>query len=196
MFSGNVERHCGLCKAQKTIKDAYVFLRRLPRLRRQPYFACMPTTKSSTTGSPAAKAAEEQTASYEAKTGAAARKADLRGRTSTFARDARTFIRKTPRTLASLSDCRNLVRSSGLLGASYIDADESGSREEFLRNMGNCRRQSRQSAHWLALLEGDLEERSEEMREGLLKEAGELERIFGAIIGKTLANARAKQKTV
>ncbi|MDD5469893.1 MAG: hypothetical protein PHO92_03820, partial [Candidatus Peribacteraceae bacterium] len=120
--------------------------------------------------------------------------ADLRGRTSTFARDARTFIRKTPRTLASLSDCRNLVRSSGLLGASYIDADESGSREEFLRNMGNCRRQARQSAHWLALLEGDLEERSEEMREGLLKQAGELERIFGAIIGKTIANARAKNQ--
>jgi len=120
----------------------------------------------------------------------AKRNADLRDRTSAFARDARGFVRKTPRTLASLSDCRNLIRSTGLLGASYIDADEAGSREEFLRCMGNCRRQSRQSAHWLTLLDGDLDERSEDMRQRLLKESGELERIFGAIVGKVLSKVR------
>lgn len=133
------------------------------------------------------------TSSSTGKSATADRNAALRTRTSTFARDARTFIRKTPRTLSSLGDCRNLVRSSGLLGASYIDADESSNRSEFVRNMGNCRRQVRQSTHWLTLLEGDLEERSEEMRNDLLKEAEELERIFGAIIGKTIANARAKK---
>ncbi len=119
-------------------------------------------------------------------------KADLRDRTSKFAHNARIFVRKTPRTLASLGDCRNLVRSSGGLGASYIDADSAGSRYEFLRCIGDCRRQSRQSSHWLALLEGDLEERSEEMRCSLVKESGELERIFGAIIGKTISNAKQK----
>jgi len=144
----------------------------------------MTTPTSSTTGSPSAKGG---------KTDLSARKADLRDRTSHFARDTRVFVRKTPRTLASLGDCRNLIRASGAVGASYIDADESGSREEFLRSMGNCRREARRSGHWLTLLEGDLEERSEEMRQNLLSEAGELERIFGAIIGKTIANARAKQ---
>jgi hypothetical protein len=137
----------------------------------------MSTTTSSTTGAaPAAKHAE------------------LRDRTTRFAREARSFVRKTPRTLASLGDCRNLIRSSGLLGASYIDADEAHSREEFLRCMGNCRRQSKQSTHWLTLLDGDLEERSEEMRVGLIKEAGELERIFGAIVGKVIAKARAQKE--
>jgi len=155
----------------------------------------MSTTKSSTTGSPAASAAEEKTASGEAKADTAARKAELRDRTAHFARDTRAFIRKTPRTIASLSDSRNLVRASGAIGAWYIDADEAGSREEFLRGIGSCRREARRSAHWLSLLDGDLDERSEKLRSALLSEAVELERIFGAIIGKTIANARAKQKT-
>jgi hypothetical protein len=133
----------------------------------------MTTSTSSTTGS-----------------AATAQRTDLRDRTSAFAREARSFVRKTPRTLASLGDCRNLIRSTGTLGASYIDADEAGSREEFLRCMGNCKRQARQSTHWLTLLEGDLDERSEDMRSHLIKEAGELERIFGAIVGKVLAKAR------
>ena len=76
-------------------------------------------------------------------TGKKETKADLRDRTSKFAHNARIFVRKTPRTLASLGDCRNLVRSSGGLGASYIDADDAGSRNEFLRCISDYRRQSR-----------------------------------------------------
>jgi|GEM_PF-1607016 len=154
----------------------------------------MVTSTSSTTGPASTKAAAGKSVSAKAttekKSDVAARKADLRNRASSFARDTRAFVRKTPRTLASLGDCRNLVRASGAVGASYIDADESGSREEFLRSMSNCRREARRSAHWLALLEGDLEKRSEKMRHDLLTEAGEMERIFGAIIGKTISNAR------
>ena len=134
----------------------------------------MTTSKSSTTG----KGAK----SYP----------DLRKRTCAFARDARAFVRKTPRTIASLGDCRYLVKTSGAIGSSYIDADDANSRQDFLRSIFDCRKQSRLSSHWLSLLEGNLEERAEDSRAALAKEAGELEKIFGAIIGKVVAKKKAQ----
>jgi four helix bundle protein len=118
------------------------------------------------------------------------RKADLLNRTTRFAQGVRSFVRKTPRTIASLGDCRRLVYASGAIGAHYISADESPTRQDFLRQVGGCRKEAKQSVHWLELLDANLEEGSEKMRSELLDEARELERIFGAIVGKTLANAR------
>lgn len=117
----------------------------------------------------------------------------LRERIRTFAQDVRAFVRKTPRTIASLSDVRQLVRSSGFIGAHYVNADEAPSREDFLFSIRGCRRECKQCAHWLALLDANLDERSEEMRTALLQEAQELERIFNAIIhSMRLKAAKAK----
>lgn len=117
---------------------------------------------------------------------------DLADRTSVFARNARAFVRKTPRTLASLGDCRQLIRSTGAVGSAYIDADSADSRDSFLRAIFDCRTQAKQAQHWLKLLDDGLDERSEELRGSLLKEAGELERIFGAIVKKVLEKNKAK----
>lgn len=118
------------------------------------------------------------------------RKADLLQRTTRFAKDVRTFVRKTPRTIASLGDCRRLVYASGAIGAHYISADEAPTRQDFLRQVSDCRKESKQSVHWLELLDANLEEGSEKMRSNLLGEAQELQKIFGAIVGKTLSNAK------
>ena len=118
---------------------------------------------------------------------AQARKEQIRAmqeRLRTFARDVRTFVSKTPRTLSSLPDFRQLVRASGFVGAHYVNAGEAPSREDFLASIRGCRREAKQCAHWLELLNANLDERSEEMRKALVKEAGELERIFGAIGAK------------
>ncbi len=108
----------------------------------------------------------------------------LRERARSFAKDVRSFVRKTPRTIASLGDCRQLVRASGFIGAYYINAGEAPSKEDFLFGIRGCRREAKQSAHWLNLLDSNLEEKSEGMRRDLLKEASELERIFSAILQK------------
>ena len=120
--------------------------------------------------------------------------AQLRKRTCGFACDARAFVRRTPRTLASLGDSRQLIKSSGEIGAAYIEADEAPSRQDFLRYIGAARKSAKLSAHWLNLLAGNLEKRSEDARAVLAKEAEELERVFGAIIGKTLAKGTAKKE--
>jgi four helix bundle protein len=141
------------------------------------------SSSSSTTGPASAKTAADKPALKE-------RKADLQQRTTRFAREVRTFVRKTPRTIASLGDCRRLVYASGAIGAHYISADEAPTRQDFLRQISDCRKEAKHSVHWLHLLDSNLEESSEKMRSGLLGEAQELERIFGAIVGKTLQNAK------
>ena len=108
----------------------------------------------------------------------------LTERTRDFAADVRTFISKTPRTIASLSDARQLIRCSGAIGSQYIQADNAQSSRSFVTRMRNCRRDARQCQHWLRLLDMNLEERSEQMRVQLLDEAYQLDRIFSAIITK------------
>ena len=120
------------------------------------------------------------------------RRAELHKRSREFAKGARSFVNRTPRTVISMGDCRNLVRSSGYIGAHYIEADEAPSRDHFLRSLHECRRDAKQSAHWLEIMNVELDDRTAQQREELSKEAQELERIFGAIIGKTLSNAKKK----
>ncbi len=52
------------------------------------------------------------------------RRYDLEERTYQFAKDVRAWIRRLPRTLASIEDARRLVNSSGSVGANYIEANE------------------------------------------------------------------------
>ena len=57
---------------------------------------------------------------------------DLEDRTYVFARDARQFVNGLQKTLANVEDARQLIRSSGSVGANYIEANESLSKKDFL----------------------------------------------------------------
>src|SRR3989344_9518014 len=153
------------------------------------YAGAMPSSSTTPGPTPAAKAASAGK-SPSARSELNKRKADLLQRTTRFAKEVRTFVRKTPRTIASLGDCRRLVYASGAIGANYISADEAPTRSDFLRQIGDCRKEAKQSVHWLELLDANLEEGSETMRSNLLGEAQELQKIFGAIVVKTLSNAK------
>ena len=110
-------------------------------------------------------------------------KYDLEGRTFRFARDVREFIQKLPKTLINIDDAKQLLRSSGSVGANYIEANESLSKKDFLMRIKICRKEAKESQYWLMLLEPP---------EGLAHEAGrlaqescELMKIFGAIVRKS-----------
>ena len=51
-------------------------------------------------------------------------KFDLEERTYEFAQAVRAFVKKLPRTICNLEDVKQLVCSSGSLGANYIEANE------------------------------------------------------------------------
>ena len=45
---------------------------------------------------------------------------DLENRTYKFAYEIRTLVRKLPKTIANNEDAKQLIRSSGSVGANYI----------------------------------------------------------------------------
>ncbi len=49
---------------------------------------------------------------------------DLEERTYLFARDCRLLIKNLPKTISNIEDGKQLVRSSGSVGANYIEANE------------------------------------------------------------------------
>jgi four helix bundle protein len=55
----------------------------------------------------------------------------LEERTLEFAKQVRRFVKALPRTICNIEDVRQLVKSSGSVGANYIEANESLSKKDF-----------------------------------------------------------------
>lgn len=49
---------------------------------------------------------------------------DLEERTFLFAKECRTYIRSLSKTTCNIEDGKQLIRSSGSIGANYIEANE------------------------------------------------------------------------
>ncbi|HEY0863191.1 MAG TPA: four helix bundle protein [Lacunisphaera sp.] len=105
-------------------------------------------------------------------------------RTFEFARRVRQFVNRLPRSISNYEDAKQLVRSSGSVSANYLEAQEGLSRKDFFYRIKVCRKESRESGLWLALLETGPEPAMESERKHLVQEADELKRIFQSIAGK------------
>ncbi|MDO8557881.1 MAG: four helix bundle protein [bacterium] len=110
---------------------------------------------------------------------------DLEERTLTFARRVRLFVPKLPKITANFEDSKQLIRSSGSVGANYIEANEALSKKDFLLRIKICRKEAKESTFWLKLLDAGKDQSMAEERESLLQEATELMMIFGSIMRKT-----------
>ena len=110
---------------------------------------------------------------------------DLEDRTLKFAKETREFINRLPKTLITIEDSKQLVRSSGSVGANYIEANESLSKKDFIMRIKICRKEAKESRYWLSLVEIKDHLELEEQRKNLLQEALELTSIFGAILRKS-----------
>jgi len=108
---------------------------------------------------------------------------DLEERTFEFARNVREFVKKLPRTIANIEDSKQLIRSSGSVGANYIEANESLSKKDFLMRIKISRKEAKESRYWLRLL--DLNQELENERQDLINEAIELKNIVSTIIQKS-----------
>jgi len=101
-----------------------------------------------------------------------------------FAQQVRRFIRRVPKGLANTEDLRQLARSSGSIGANYIEANEALGKKDFLMRVRICRKEAKETRYWLNLLDLGGDGLIELEQKGLLAEATELMHIFGAIITK------------
>lgn len=109
---------------------------------------------------------------------------DLEERTFEFSRRVRAFLKLIPSSPSHGEDGKQLIRSSGSVGANYIEANEALSKKDFVLRIKICRKEAKESRYWLRLLETNTEPLETERR-NLIQESQELMNIFGAILIKT-----------
>jgi len=112
------------------------------------------------------------------------KKYDLEERTLTFSKEIISLIRKVPKTLANNEIAKQVVRSSGSVGANYIEANEALSKKDFVMRIKICRKEAKESVYWLKLMEVECKE-AEKKKEMLIDEASQLTKIFSTIVEKT-----------
>ncbi|MEK6538495.1 MAG: four helix bundle protein [Nitrospirota bacterium] len=107
---------------------------------------------------------------------------DLEDRTLAFARNVRDFVREIPKTLANIEDAKQVLRSSGSVGANYIEANESLGKKDFLMRIKISRKESKESKFWLSLIDTAKDAGLEDKCCVLIQESKELMMIFSAIM--------------
>lgn len=107
---------------------------------------------------------------------------NLGQRTFKFSKQVIDYVNSLPRTLANTETQKQLIRSSGSVGANYIEAEEALSRKDFVMRIKISRKESKESIYWLGLSE--VKETQIAERDRLIQEATELMKIFGSIIEK------------
>ena len=110
---------------------------------------------------------------------------DLEARTLAFAKDVRRFVKGLGWTASNMEDGRQLIRSSGSIGANYIEANEALSKKDFAMRIKICRKEAKEARYWLRLVDTQDKVEHEELREQLVQEAAELTHIFGSIVTKS-----------
>lgn len=108
---------------------------------------------------------------------------NLEERTFLFAKECRIYIRMLSKTTSNIEDGKQLIRSSGSVGANYIEANEKLGDKDFLFRLKIARKEAKESKFWLQLL-NDLNPDQNRLSESLLFEIEELRKILSAIITK------------
>ncbi len=109
---------------------------------------------------------------------------DLEERTFLFAKDCRVYIQKLPKTISNIEDGKQLVRSSGSVGANYIEANEKLGDKDFLFRVKIARKEAKESKYWLMLL-NEMNSELREISQELIIEADALRKILSTIISKS-----------
>jgi len=105
---------------------------------------------------------------------------DLEERTAKFGENVIAYVRNVLVTPVTEPVIRQLVNSATSVGANYCEADDAGSKKEFYYRISLCKRESRETKHWLRMMAQAVPEKKEQARR-LWQEARELNLIFAAI---------------
>jgi four helix bundle protein len=112
------------------------------------------------------------------------RKFDLEERTAKFGENIIEFSKKIKSTPLTISLISQLVRSATSIGANYCEADCAETKKDFEHKLGICKKESKETRHWIRMIAKATPELSDEARK-YWKEANELNLIFSAIVRKS-----------
>ena len=110
------------------------------------------------------------------------RKFDLEERTARFGESVIDFVRTLPSNIVNRELISQLVRAGTSVGANYNEADGAESKKDFRHKIAICKKESKESRHWLRMIARANPERADECQP-LWREAHELSLIFSSILG-------------
>src|SRR5947208_10807051 len=105
---------------------------------------------------------------------------DLEERTARFGEAVIVFAKIIPQEPLTNRIISQLVGAATSVGANYVEADDAVSKKEFLKSIGTCRKEARETKHFLRMVVRALPELKTQARK-LWMEARELHLIFSKI---------------
>ena len=108
---------------------------------------------------------------------------NLEERTAKFGKNIIAFVITIPQNTINRSLINQIVRSGTSIGANYMEADASESKKDFRHKISICRKESKETKHWLRMIVKANPEKASQSRI-LWNEAQELTLIFSAILKK------------
>ena len=109
---------------------------------------------------------------------------DLEERTAKFGEAVIRFAKTVPLNPVNSPLISQLVRAGTSVGANYAEADDAVSKKDFKNKIGTCRKESRESKHWLRMMAA-AEPGLKDQARLLWQEGKELHLIFAAIWRKS-----------
>ncbi len=108
-------------------------------------------------------------------------KYDLEERTAKFAEEIIKLVKSINVDSVNKRIIEQIVGSGGSIGANYCEANEAESKQDFKHKVGICKKETKETKHWLRLLATANPEIKEKLRE-LYRENQELLLIFSSIL--------------
>jgi len=112
---------------------------------------------------------------------------DLEERTAVFGERIIDFVKTLPNDVINRELIRQLVKAGTSAGANFCEADGAESKKDFRHKIAICKKESKESRHWLRMIARANPNRREDCRE-LWIEAQELTLIFSSILSPKRAD--------
>jgi len=105
---------------------------------------------------------------------------DLEERTARFGEAIIDFAKTIPQNPVTNRIITQLIGAGTSVGANYVEADDAVSKKDFLKSIGTCRKEARETKHFLRMSACAVPELKPQARK-LWMEASELHLIFSGI---------------
>lgn len=106
---------------------------------------------------------------------------DLEERTAVFAEAVIDLMKKLPKDSINKRMIEQIIASAGSVGANYCEANEAESKKDFQHKISICKKEIKETKHWIRLLARANDDCKAEFRI-LWQEAQELLLIFSSIM--------------
>jgi four helix bundle protein len=115
------------------------------------------------------------------------KKYDLEERTAVFGERIIDFVKTLSINTINKELIRQLVKAGTSVGANYNEADGAESKKDFRHKIAICKKESKESKHWLRMIARANPDRKDECRD-LWSEVQELTLIFSSILSPKKEN--------